>query len=52
MIEVGMGHQHRIQRRKLLDAKAGAAQTLENEKPGSEDGIDDHARSANLQKKR
>ena len=40
MIEVRVGHQHGIQRRKILDSQARPAQPLEDEEPGSKDGID------------
>ncbi len=52
MIEVRVRDQHGIQRRKILDSQAGPAQTLEDEEPGCEDGIDHHVGSADLQEKR
>ena len=51
MIEMGVGYEDRIEGRKILDAQAGPAQTLEDKKPGREDRIDDDVRSANLQEK-
>ena len=52
MIEVRVGYQYGIQRREILDSKAGPPEPFENEEPRSEDRIDHNVRSANLQKKR
>ena len=49
VVKVGVGDQDGIDRGKVLDAQAGAAQALEDEEPAGEDGIDDHVRSADLQ---
>ena len=52
MIEVRVSYQDGIQRREILDSKAGTPQSFEKEEPGSEDGIDHDIRSGDLQKKR
>jgi hypothetical protein len=52
MIEVSVGNQHRIQRRKIGDAQSGTPQPLEHKEPGSKDGIDYQAGPAGLQEER
>ena len=52
MIEVRVGYQNGVQRREILDAKAGTPESLEDEEPRCEDGIDHEIRSGDLQKKR
>src|SRR5450432_315373 len=49
MIEVRVRDQHKVDRRQVGDAQAGAAQAFQYEEPAGEVGIDDDVLAANLQ---
>src|ERR1039457_4710920 len=51
MIEVRVRNQHDIHWRQFAQIQSRLTQTLQNEKPAREVGIDDDVLSANLQKK-
>src|SRR5215469_140159 len=50
MIEVGVGDQDKVDRRKIRDAQARTTKTLQYEQPAGKIGVNDDAFSANLNK--
>jgi hypothetical protein len=51
VIEVGVRHQHQIDRGQISDAQPGTPQPFQNKEPAGKVGIDDDAASAKLQEK-